>query len=49
MANREPIKVKHAKKVASTQVIPFTRQLSSMLGAGMTILAAIETLSLIHI
>ena len=44
MANRAPVKVKHAKKLAATQVIPFTRQLASMLGAGMTILAAIETL-----
>ena len=38
MASRESIKVKHAKKLAATQVIPFTRQLASMLGAGMTIL-----------
>ena len=44
MANRAPVKVKHAKKLAATQVIPFTRQLASMLGAGMTILAAIQTL-----
>ena len=44
MANRAPVKVKHVKKLAATQVIPFTRQLASMLGAGMTILAAIQTL-----
>lgn len=44
MANNKTIKIKGAKKLASTQVIPFTRQVASMLGAGMTILAAIQTL-----
>lgn len=39
------IKVKGAKKIAATEVIPFTRQLASMLAAGMTILAAIQTLA----
>ena len=43
MANK-PIKIKGAKKLAATQVIPFTRQVASMLGAGMTILASIQTL-----
>ena len=43
MANRQ-IKIKGAKKLAATQVIPFTRQVASMLGAGMTILASIQTL-----
>ena len=39
------IKVKGAKKIAATEVIPFTRQLASMLAAGMTILSAIQTLA----
>ena len=39
------IKVKGAKKLAATEVIPFTRQLASMLAAGMTILSAIQTLA----
>ena len=43
MAKSE-IKVKGAKKIAKNEVIPFTRQLASMLGAGMTILASIQTL-----
>lgn len=38
-------KVKGAKKIAATEVIPFTRQLASMLGAGMTIVATIQTLA----
>ena len=40
----KPIKVKGAKRLRNTEVIPFTRQLASMLGAGMTILASIQTL-----
>ena len=39
------IKVKGAKKILATEVIPFTRQLASMLASGMTILASIETLA----
>ena len=38
------IKVKGAKRLRDKEVIPFTRQLASMLGAGMTILASIQTL-----
>lgn len=37
-------RVKGARKLAATQVIPFTRQVASMIGAGMTILASISTL-----
>ncbi len=40
----KPIKVKGAKRLRNKEVIPFTRQLASMLGAGMTILASIQTL-----
>ena len=38
------LKVKGAKKLVGKELIPFTRQLASMLAAGMTILASIETL-----
>jgi len=41
---REPIKLKGAKKLAAKEVVPFTRQISSMLAAGMTILSSISTL-----
>ena len=40
----KPIKVKGAKRLRNKEIIPFTRQLASMLGAGMTILASIQTL-----
>ena len=40
----QPIKVKGAKRLRNKEIIPFTRQLASMLGAGMTILASIQTL-----
>ena len=40
----KPIRVKGAKRLRNKELIPFTRQLSSMLGAGMTILASIQTL-----
>ena len=40
----KPIRVKGAKRLRNKEVIPFTRQLASMLGAGMTILASIQTL-----
>ena len=40
----KPIKVKRAKRLRNKELIPFTRQLASMLGAGMTILASIQTL-----
>ena len=39
------IKVRGAKRLAKKEVIPFTRQLSSMLAAGMTILSSIQTLA----
>ncbi len=41
---RSVVKIKGAKKIAKTEIIPFTRQIASMLGAGMTILASIQTL-----
>jgi len=41
---RATIKVKGARRIARTEIVPFTRQLSSMLAAGMTILASIQTL-----
>lgn len=37
-------KVKGIKKIAKTEIIPFTRQLSSMIGAGMPILSTLQTL-----
>ena len=40
----KPVKVRGAKRLRNKEVIPFTRQLASMLGAGMTILASIQTL-----
>ncbi len=43
MARRQ-IKVKGARQIVKKEVIPFTRQVASMLGAGMTILASIQTL-----
>ena len=43
MAGRA-IRVRHARKLVATQVIPFSRQIASMLGAGMSILASIMTL-----
>ena len=42
---RRAIKVKGAKRLAKKEVIPFTRQLASMLAAGMTILSSIQTLA----
>ncbi len=38
------LKVKGAKKIVAKELVPFTRQLSSMMGAGMTIIASIQTL-----
>ena len=38
-------KIKGAKKIAKTEVVPFTRQLASMVGAGMPILSTIQTLA----
>ena len=35
-------KIKGAKKIAKTEVVPFTRQLASMIGAGMPILSTIQ-------
>ena len=43
MAGRT-IRVRRAGKLAATQVIPFSRQIASMLGAGMSILSSIMTL-----
>ena len=40
----KPIRVRGAKRLRNKELIPFTRQLASMLGAGMTILASIQTL-----
>ena len=40
----QPIRVKGAKRLRNKEIIPFTRQLASMLGAGMTIIASIQTL-----
>ena len=40
----EPPKIKKAKKIARTELVPFTRQLASMSAAGMPILATIMTL-----
>ena len=37
-------KIRGAKKLAATEVIPFTRQLASMIGAGMPILSTMQTL-----
>ena len=36
--------IKGAKKIAANEVIPFTRQLASMIGAGMPILSTMQTL-----
>ena len=36
--------IKGAKKLAKTEVVPFTRQLASMVGAGMPILSTVQTL-----
>ena len=45
MAKRKGIKVKGARKIAKNEIIPFTRQIASMMAAGMTILSAIQTLT----
>ena len=37
-------KVKHAKRLAAKEVIPFTRQVASMFGSGMAILPIMQTL-----
>lgn len=41
---KKHLKVKGAGKIVNNEVIPFTKQVSSMLGAGMTIVASIQTL-----
>ena len=41
---RRVLKVHGARRLVKREVIPFTRQVSSMLGAGMTILASLQTL-----
>ncbi len=43
--SRRTIKVRGAKALVKKEIIPFTRQLSSMLAAGMTILSSIQTLA----
>ena len=40
----KPIRVRGAKRLRKKELIPFTRQIASMLDAGMTILASIQTL-----
>ncbi len=37
-------KIKGAKKLANVELVPFTRQVASMIGAGMPILSTIQTL-----
>jgi len=37
-------KIKGVKKLAKNEIVPFTRQIASMIGAGMPILATIQTL-----
>ena len=37
-------KIKGQRKIAKTEIVPFTRQLASMIGAGMPILSTIQTL-----
>ncbi|MBR1922041.1 MAG: type II secretion system F family protein [Kiritimatiellae bacterium] len=37
-------KVKGLRKIAKTEIVPFTRQLASMIGAGMPILSTVQTL-----
>jgi len=44
MEKTKIIKVKRAGEIRKKEVVPFTRQLASMLSAGMTILASIQTL-----
>ena len=41
---RQILKVKGAKRLVAKEVIPFTRQVSSMFGAGMSIMTALQTL-----
>ena len=40
----QPPKIKGVKKLAKTEIVPFTRQLASMAGAGMPILSTLQTL-----
>ena len=42
---RTALKVKGARRIAKNEIIPFTRQIGSMMATGMTILAAIQTLA----
>ena len=37
-------KIRGAKKIAKTEIVPFTRQVSSMIAAGMPILSTVQTL-----
>lgn len=41
---KKALKVKGPKKIVDKELVPFTRQISSMMGAGMTIIASIQTL-----
>lgn len=45
MARKSAIKIRGTRKILKQELIPFTQQSSSMLAAGMTILATIQTLS----
>ena len=40
----EAPKIKGAKKIVKTELVPFTRQIASMIGAGMPILSTMQTL-----
>ena len=44
MAAKNAIKINGVKKIVNKEVVPFTRQLASMSGAGMSILSTIQTL-----
>ena len=44
VAPQKKQRLRGAKAIVKKELIPFTRQISSMLGAGMTILASIQTL-----
>lgn len=44
MSDSKTIKIKGAKKIAKNEIVPFTRQVSSMIGAGMPILSTMQTL-----
>lgn len=41
---KNKIRIKGSKKIVAKELIPFTKQLASMSGAGMSILSVIQTL-----